>query len=43
MYFSTIISAATVVAVASAHSVILNAQGDAGSPASMGFQGKSSS
>lgn len=38
MYFSKIVSAAAVVAVANAHSVILNAQGDAGSPASVGFQ-----
>lgn len=37
--YSTILRASAFVAVANAHGVLLNAQGDAGSPASVGFQG----
>ena len=39
MYTSSILPLAAIFSLAHAHGVILNAQGDAGSPPSVGFQG----
>lgn len=42
MYSSSILPLAAILSLAQAHGVILAAQGDAGSPPSVGFQGKNS-